>query len=63
MLEERVALNPSLANPLAVLVVFLFCAAFALLLFVVWCGGFVLAARKRPRPSAKRGITASRPSL
>ena len=47
MLEERVAINPGLADPLAVLVVFLLCAAFTLLPFVVWCGGFVLAARKR----------------
>jgi hypothetical protein len=46
MLDQRVVLNPSLANPVAVLNVVLFCAGLALVLFVVWCGGFVLAARK-----------------
>jgi hypothetical protein len=46
MLDQRAAFNPSLANPLALLILVLFCAGLALVLFVVWCGGFVLAARK-----------------
>jgi serine phosphatase RsbU (regulator of sigma subunit) len=45
-LDERVILDPSLANPVAVLNVLLFCTGLAILLFFVWCGGFVLSARK-----------------
>jgi hypothetical protein len=46
MLDERVILSSSLANSVAVLNVVLFCTGLALVLFVVWCGGFVLAARR-----------------
>src|SRR5262249_46333864 len=45
MLDQRSVLDPGPANLVAVLIVLIFSSGLALVLFIVWCGGFVLSAR------------------